>query len=121
MSLQNSHLKLLEASNARLKSGKLGFKIEVTESNFLCLRGTLPPKPGVNKPASTQRIFLSYPVTPEAIKQAEKDAIAVFGWGLFGKSVCMGWSIVSGRSQKGESLARTLKVGTKTAHHTHNK
>jgi integrase len=79
VSSQIPHIKLLEAANARLKSGKLGFKIEITESNFLCLRGTLPCKPGVDKPASTQRIFLSYPITPEAIKQAEKDAIAVRG------------------------------------------
>ena len=79
MSSQISHARLLEAANTRLKSGKLSFKIEVTESNFLCLRRTLPSKPSSDKPASTQRIFLSYPITPEAIKQAEKDAIAVRG------------------------------------------
>jgi integrase len=72
-----SHEKSLQAANSRLKSGAIGLAIEI-KNNRLVLRGILPVKPNIHKPAPyEQKIYLGYPVTVEAIKQAEKDALSI--------------------------------------------
>jgi integrase len=69
--------KSLLAANSRLKSGAIGLAIEI-KNNRLVLRGILPVKPNIDKPSPyEQKVYLGYPVTVEAIKQAEKDALSI--------------------------------------------
>ncbi len=69
--------KSLLAANSRLKSGAIGLSIEI-KNNRLVLRGILPVKPNSDKPTPyEQKVYLGYPVTLEAIKQAEKDALSI--------------------------------------------
>jgi hypothetical protein len=69
--------KSLLSANSRLKSGAIGLSIEI-KNNRLVLRGILPVKPNSNKPNPyEQKVYLGYPVTLEAIKQAEKDALSI--------------------------------------------
>jgi integrase len=72
-----SPVKSILAANSRLKSGAIGLAIE-TKNNRLVLRGILPVKPNIDRPLPyEQKVYLGYPVTLEAIKQAEKDALSI--------------------------------------------
>lgn len=61
-------------ANGRLKSGKFSLKIELA-GNRLCLRGTLPPRPGSGKERPyQQRLYLGIPANPLGVSEAEKQA-----------------------------------------------
>jgi integrase len=63
--------------NQRLKTARLGLHIE-RRGEKLCLRGTLPPRPGSPRLRPyQQRITLNLPATPTGLKQAEQEAKVV--------------------------------------------
>jgi len=70
---------LIQAANQRLKQAKLGVLIERRHES-LCLRATLPPKPGTNRPPSQQRISLRpCKASPAGVKHAETQAKILAG------------------------------------------
>ncbi|MBD1848890.1 site-specific integrase [Leptolyngbya sp. FACHB-711] len=63
----------IEQANQRLKAARMGLQIERRGSK-LCLRGTLPPRPGSDRlRAHQQRVPLDLPATPSGLKQAEQQ------------------------------------------------
>jgi len=61
-------------ANGRLKAGNIAVQIEI-RSNKLCLRATLPPRPGSNKTLPyQQRIPLGIGVHVRGVQLAEKEA-----------------------------------------------
>lgn len=84
----------LKQANTRLKTAQTGVAIEVGGKR-LCLRATLPPRPGSAKATSyQQRLFLRVHANPEGLKLAEQEAKRVgllldsgqFDWGLYVKT-----------------------------------
>jgi integrase len=65
-------------ANDRLKAAKIGVAIEL-RSNRLCLRATLPPKPGKAGDPHQQRISLGIFANFEGLKFAESEAKVVGG------------------------------------------
>ncbi|MDG2990551.1 site-specific integrase [Candidatus Synechococcus calcipolaris G9] len=64
----------INQANGRLKLGKIRLKIEKA-GHRLCLRGTLPPKPGSTQTKNhQQRLYLGLPANPNGISEAEKLA-----------------------------------------------
>lgn len=63
----------LSQINDRLtrEGGRVAIEIK---SNRLCLRATLPPKPGKEGRAYQQRIYLGIAPTPSGLRRAEKEA-----------------------------------------------
>jgi integrase len=66
-------VKELKELNDRLAREGGRVKIEV-KSNRLCLRATLPPKPGKSGEPYQQRIYLGIAPTSSGLKRAEKEA-----------------------------------------------
>lgn len=81
----------LKQANSRLRLGRCGVSIEVAGKR-LCLRATLPPKPGSLKGAHQQRLFIGHHANPAGLKLAEQEAKRVgllldakeFDWADFG-------------------------------------
>ena len=66
--------KTLARANGRLKAAQVGVKIE-PKRNRLTLRATLPPKPDSERTEPyQQRIYPGYPLNPNGISRAEKEA-----------------------------------------------
>ncbi len=64
----------LKQANSRLRLGRCGVSIEVAGKR-LCLRGTLPPRPGSSKAGPyQQRLFLGHHANPAGLKLAEQEA-----------------------------------------------
>ncbi len=64
----------INQANGRLKAAKVSLRIEQS-GDRLCIRGTLPPKPGTAKTKPhQQRIYLGLPANPLGISEAEKQA-----------------------------------------------
>ncbi len=64
----------LAQANGRLKAARMGVSIEQSR-NRLCLRATLPPRPGSGRARPfQQRIFLGLYANPAGIKAAENEA-----------------------------------------------
>ncbi len=81
----------LAQANARLKAGKVGVRIELS-GNRLCLRATLPPKPGSLKTQPyQQRLFIGVHANAQGLSVAEQRAKEVgvlldqgkFDWGMY--------------------------------------
>lgn len=84
----------LKAANTRLKSARVGVSIEVS-GRRLCLRATLPPRPGSGRAEPyQQRVFLGVMANPAGLRVAEAEAKALgvrrdsgeFDWGLYVKN-----------------------------------
>lgn len=82
----------MKQANSRLRLGRCGVSIEVAGQR-LCLRATLPPRPGSSKVgAYQQRLFLGHHANPAGLKLAEQEAKRVgllleargFDWGDYG-------------------------------------
>ncbi|MGG6237208.1 site-specific integrase [Nodosilinea sp. AN01ver1] len=82
----------LKQANSRLRTGKVGVAIELAGKR-LCLRATLPPRPGSSKIGPyQQRLFLGHHANPAGLKLAEVEAKRVgllleareFDWADYG-------------------------------------
>lgn len=82
----------LKQANSRLRLGRCGVSIEVAGKR-LCLRATLPPRPGSSKAGPyQQRLFLGHHANPAGLKLAEQEAKRVglqldareFSWADYG-------------------------------------
>ena len=65
-------------ANDRLKAAKIGVRIEL-RNDRLCLRATLPPKPGKAGDPHQQRISLGIFANSEGLKFAESEAKVIGG------------------------------------------
>lgn len=70
---ENSIDPRIAQTNQRLKAARMGLQIE-RRGTKLCLRGTLPPRPGSTRLRPyQQRLPLDLPATPAGLKQAEQQ------------------------------------------------
>lgn len=82
---------LIKKANERLKKAKLGVAIE-RRSESLCLRATLPPRPGAPGGKRQQRVALDRcKATPAGVQYAEKQAKILSGQLLEGTFNWVEW------------------------------
>lgn len=95
-------------ANERLKGAKIGVAIEL-RNDRLCLRATLPPKPGEADSPHQQRISLGIFANVEGLKFAESEAQIVGGLLAQGR---FDWSryIEEPRSQPPETISYWIKA-----------
>lgn len=111
---------LLAKANERLKKSKLRVSIE-RRNEALCLRATLPPKPGRSGRDSQQRVPLDR-CKDTAAQHAEKQAKILFGQLLEKTSTWEEWLGDSQMLQKRSvKLCRNLRLTTGASMSGHNK
>ena len=100
---------MIRQANERLKAAKIGVSIEL-RNNRLCLRATLPPKPGEFGSFHQQRICLKVYANLEGIKYAESEAQIVGGLLAQNRFDWSRYIEESTRSQSPETISYWIKA-----------